>query len=70
MQNRWLYSDADGRAHVLAGKGAEPGTVVTRCMKVLSDTIVTYPTTPSMNVCGICGTHTAVPPPELPTGAE
>lgn len=68
--DRWIYSDAEGCAHVLAGKGAEPGTLVTRCLKVLPDTVVTYPTAPSMNVCGICGTHAALPPPEHATRSE
>lgn len=67
---RWTYSDADGCAHVLAGEGAEQGTLVTRCLKVLSDTVVTYPTAPSMNVCGICGTYAALPAPEHATRSE
>lgn len=68
---RWLYSDADERAHVLdENSAAGSGVVVTVCRQVLPDTTPVYQTAPSMNVCPHCGSYAAVPPPEHATRPE
>jgi len=65
VRKRWLYSDADGRVHVLDENGtAGSGTVVTKCRQMLPDTTGVYQTPPSMNICPRCAVYAAVPPPE------
>lgn len=71
MMVRWLYCDADERAHVMDENGtAGSGTIVTRCQRVLPDTTPVYQIAPSMNICPRCGAYAAVPPPEHATHPE
>jgi hypothetical protein len=71
MKVRWLYSEADGNAHVLdESDPAESGTVLTRCRQMLPDTTPIYQIAPSMNLCSRCGPYAALPPPEHSTCPE
>jgi len=66
---RWLYSEADRRAHILDENDSfEAGTVVTRCRQVFPDTTGVYQAAPSMNLCSRCAVYTTLPPPEHTTG--
>ena len=71
MRVRWVYSEADERAHVLdENTPAALGFVMTICQQLLPDMTPIYRTAPSMNVCPHCGLYAAVPPPEHPTRPE
>lgn len=68
---RWVYSDADERAHVLdENTPAALGLVLTICQQLLAETTPIYRTAPSMNICPRCEVSAAVPPPEHPTHPE
>lgn len=68
MKVRWLYSDADERAHVLDENDTVAlAFVVTVCQQVFPDTVPVYQTVPSMNVCTRCGLYAAVPQAEHAT---